>query len=76
MITDTTLTVLCNSLGGVVMALIFAYHFVVINSKDNSNNSKSKDKNVSEPIKENKTPETSKEKKLSEPSKEKKRVST
>ncbi|RIA80502.1 hypothetical protein C1645_792407 [Glomus cerebriforme] len=45
MITDTTLAVLCNSLGTVLMALIFAYHFVVVNSKDNS---KKSEKNHSE----------------------------
>jgi len=80
MITDTTLTILCNSVGGVVMALIFAYHFVVINSKDNSesfnemkNSESSKEKKNSELSKEKKRSEPSKEKKRSEPYKEKRR---
>jgi hypothetical protein len=42
MITDTTLAILCNSLGAVLMGLIFAYHLVVLNSKDNLGNSEKK----------------------------------
>ncbi|CAG8808271.1 14255_t:CDS:1, partial [Racocetra persica] len=33
---DTTLSSLCNSLGALIMALIIAYHFVVVNDKDSS----------------------------------------
>ncbi|CAG8774788.1 37909_t:CDS:1, partial [Gigaspora margarita] len=31
---DTTLSALCNSIGAIIMALIFAYHYVVVNDKD------------------------------------------
>ncbi|CAG8781820.1 28544_t:CDS:1, partial [Dentiscutata erythropus] len=33
---DTTLAALCNSLGAMIMALIIAYHYVVVNDKDPS----------------------------------------
>ncbi|CAG8801439.1 20491_t:CDS:1, partial [Gigaspora rosea] len=31
---DTTLSALCNSIGAMIMALIIAYHYVVVNDKD------------------------------------------
>src|SRR6266498_4023037 len=75
MITDTTLTILCNSVGGVVMALIFAYHFVVKNSessKEKKNSVLSNEKKRSEPSKEKKRSEPYKEKRCSESFKERK----
>ena len=42
MISDTTLAILCNSLGAILMALIVTYHFVIVNFKDNSDNSEKK----------------------------------
>ncbi|CAG8469154.1 9469_t:CDS:2 [Dentiscutata erythropus] len=33
---DTTLSALCNSVGAMIMALIIAYHYVVVNDKDPS----------------------------------------
>jgi hypothetical protein len=44
MIRDTTLAALCNSLGAILMALIISYHFIVVNSKESSENSENVEK--------------------------------